>query len=89
MEGKKTLPIILGIKNSTRFAEKFKQGKISQNTAIEMAQWLRDDGIEKIVIDTYTQWTEDAFISLEEMKCTTDVRNALIELTNNLLIRKK
>ena len=89
IEGKRTLPIILGIKNSTRFAEKIKQGKISKNTAIEMAQWLRDDGIEKIVIDTYTQWTENAFISLNEMKCTTDVRNALIELTNNLLIRKK
>ncbi len=89
MEGKKTLPIILGIKNSTRFSEKFQQSKISQNTAIEMAQWLRDDGIEKIVIDKYTQWTEDAFISLEEMKCTMDVRKALIELTNNLLIREK
>jgi len=89
MEGKKTLPIILGIKNSTRFADKFKQDKISKNTAIEMAQWLRDDGIEKIVIDTYTKWTENAFISIEEMKCTSHVRNALIELTNNLLIREK
>jgi geranylgeranyl diphosphate synthase type I len=89
VEGKKTLPIILGIKNSTRFADKFKQGKISQNTAIEMAQWLREDGIEEIVIDTYTQWTENAFISLKEMKCTRHVRNALIELTNNLLIREK
>ena len=89
VEGKKTLPIILGIKNSTRFADKFKQDKISKNTAIEMAQWLRDDGIEKIVIDTYTKWTENAFISIEEMKCTSHVRNALIELTNNLLIREK
>jgi len=89
VEGKKTLPIILGIKNSTRFAEKLKQGKISQNSAIEMAQWLKEDGIEKLVIDTYTQWTENAFISLKEMKCTKLVRNALIELTNNLLIRKK
>jgi len=89
IEGKKTLPTILGIKNSARFADKFKEGKISHNTAIEMAQWLRDDGIEKIVIDTYTQWTENAFISLEKMKCTRCVRNALIELTNNLLIRKK
>jgi geranylgeranyl diphosphate synthase type I len=89
VEGKKTLPIILGIKNSARFADKFKQGKLSQNAAIEMAKWLREDGIEKIVIDTYTQWTEYAFISLEEMKCTRHVKNALIELTNNLLIRKK
>ncbi len=89
VEGKKTLPIILGIKNSTRFADKFKQDKISKNTAIEMAQWLRDDGIEKIVIDTYTKWTENAFISIEEMKCTNHVRNALIELINNLLIREK
>ena len=89
VEGKKTLPIILGIKNSARFADKFKQGKISQNTAIEMAKWLREDGIEKIVIDTYTQWTENAFISLKEMKCTRYVRDALIEFTNNLLIREK
>ena len=72
-----------------RFSERFKQGKITQETAIEMARWLREDGVEKIVIDTYTQWTEDAFFSLEEMICTTDVRNALIELTNNLLIREK
>jgi len=89
VEGKKTLPIILGIKNSTRFADKLKTGKISQNVAIEMAKWLREDGIEEIVIDTYTQWTENAFVSLEEMKCTRHVRNALMELTNNLLIRKK
>jgi len=89
VEGKKTLPIILGIKNSTRFADKFKQGKVPQHTAIEMAKWLREDGIEKIVIDTYTRWTENAFISLEEMKCTKHVRNALIELTKNLLIREK
>ena len=89
VEGKKTLPIILGIKNSARFANKLKEEKISQNTAIIMAEWLREDGIEKIVIDTYTQWVENAFIYLEEMKCEGHVRNALIELTNNLLIRKK
>ena len=89
VEGKKTLPIILGIKNSSRFADKLKQGKISRDNAIEMAKWLREDGIEKLVIDTYTQWTENAFISLEKMKCTKHVKNALIELTNNLLIREK
>ena len=89
VEGKKTIPIILGIKNSARFANKLKEEKISQNTAIIMAEWLREDGIEKIVIDTYTQWAENAFIYLKEMKCEGHVRNALIELTNNLLIRKK
>ena len=89
VERKKTLPIILGIKNSSRFADKLKQGKISRDNAIEMAKWLREDGIEKLVIDTYTQWTENAFISLEKMKCTKHVKNALIELTNNLLIREK
>jgi len=41
------------------------------------------------VIDTYTQWTEKAFASLEEMRCTKYVKNALFELANNLLIRKK
>jgi len=89
LEGKKTYPIIMGIKNSARFAERLKQGKITQKTAIEMARWLREDGIEKIVIDTYSQWTEKAFAFLEEMRCTRYVRNALFELTNNLLIRKK
>jgi len=89
VEGKKTLPIILGIKNNSRFADRLMQGKISKKSAIEMAKWLREDGIEKLVIDTYTQWAENAFISLEEMKCTKHVKNALIELTNNLLIREK
>jgi geranylgeranyl diphosphate synthase type I len=89
LEGKKTYPIIMGIENSARFAERLKQGKITQKTAIEMARWLREDGVEKIVIDTYTQWTEKAFTFLEEMRCTGSVRNALIDLTNNLLIRKK
>ncbi len=89
VEGKKTFPIIIGIENSVRFSERLKQGKITQETAIEMARWLREDGVEKIVIDTYTQWTEKAFISLKEMECTRYVRNALFELTNNLLIREK
>jgi len=89
VEGKKTYPIIVGIENNTRFAERLKQGKITHKTAIEMAKWLREDGIEKIVIDTYTQWTEKAFASLEEMRCTKYVKNALFELANNLLIRKK
>ena len=89
VERKKTLPIILGIKNSSRFADKLKQGKISRDNAIEMAKWLREDGIEKIVTDTFTKWTEIAFISLEEMKCTKHVKNALIEFANNLLIREK
>ena len=88
-EEKKTLPIILGIKNSKRFANKFKQGNISKNIAIEMADWLREDGIEEKVIDTYTQWSEKALNFINEMECSSQVRDALIELTNKLLIREK
>lgn len=89
IEGKKTLPIILGLERSDRFSAKLRQGNISRNSAIEMANWLREDGIEKNVIDTYTQWSKNAFISLEDMKCKENVRKGLFELTNNLIMREK
>jgi hypothetical protein len=54
-----------------------------------MAKWLQQDGIAKSVTNTYSYWTEKAFLALEKMDCTIEVKTALKELTNKLLIRKK
>ena len=89
VDRKKTLPIILGLDKSSQFADRFAMGEISQEQAIIMAKWLQQDGIEKNVTNTYKSWTDRAFLALEKMDCTADVKAALKELTNKLLMRKK
>ncbi|MDO9547323.1 MAG: polyprenyl synthetase family protein [Pelolinea sp.] len=89
VDGKKSLPILLGLEKSSQFASRFAQGEIAQNEAIIMAKWLQEDGIEKSVTDIYTSWTEKAFLALEKMSCAVGVKTALEELANKLLIRKK
>lgn len=89
MERKKTLPILLGLEKSSRFADQFAQEKITQDEAVIMAGWLQQDGVEKEVIKTYKSWTDKAFVALRKMKCNEDIRIGLEELTNKLLIRKK
>jgi len=89
VDRKKTLPIILGLKESSRFAGKFVQSEISQEQAILMAKWLQQDGIEKSVISTYRSWTDKAFLALDKMDCGENVKSSLKELANKLLIREK
>lgn len=89
IERKKTMPIILGLKKSPRFAVAFREENISFEIATNLATWLREDGIEDQVINAYKEWTNKANRLIGEMQCSKSVRNILAELTNKLLIRKK
>jgi geranylgeranyl diphosphate synthase, type I len=89
VDQKKTLPIIIGLENSSQFSCLFNKNEISEDQAILMANQLKKDGIEELVITIYQTWTEKAFLALKNMDCNEDVRSSLNELTNKLLIRKK
>jgi len=89
VEKKKTLPIILGIENSERFSREMRENEIDPQTVPIMANWLREDGIEKQTIDAFTQWTDKALRYLKIMKCREKEKTILSEFTNNLLIRNK
>lgn len=89
MEGKKSLPVILGFEASARFAQRWGKGALDEREAQEMARWLLEDGVSAKVKQAYEHWTAQASQHLEEMDCEGEVKLALREFANKLLTRNK
>jgi geranylgeranyl diphosphate synthase, type I len=89
VDRKKTLPIIMGLKGSRKFANSFNRCEITKEQAFLMANQLQEDGIGETVIKIYQSWTAKAFLALEKLDCDESVRYSLNEFTKKLLTRKK
>lgn len=87
VEGKKSLPVIIGLEKSKRFKERWVKGSIKESEAAQLSQWLQEDGIEEEVVKKYQIWTDMAMDALSGMKCSRDVKSTLEEFANKLLIR--
>lgn len=87
MEGKKSLPIILGLKYSKKFRISWKSGNFTAASLEELSNYLEEGGVKKMVENEYRLWTDKALESLENMHCRSGVKIILIELTNKLLTR--
>ena len=87
IEGKKSLPVLIGLERSTRFRKRWLLGPVQAEETDTLAAWLREDGVEGQVSKTYQLWTDHAMDVLSGMKCEKKVKNALEEFANKLLIR--
>ena len=89
VEGKKSFPVLLGLRDSERFRKRWMEGPIRVEDTADLAEWLCIDGVEQEVKRTFLLWTEKAMHKLDSMDCTTEVKGALEEFANKLIIRNK
>jgi geranylgeranyl diphosphate synthase, type I len=89
IEGKKTLPILMGIEKSKRFLDGWNKKPISLDVIKKMPVWLCEDGIENAVNSEFNLWNNRALETLNSLKCDERVRTALSEFANKLIMRKK
>ncbi len=89
VEGKKSLPVILGLKRSKRFLERWSKKSITEEESVAIAGWLKEDGIEEMVMNEFRMWNDKALDSLNSINCECEIRSALFELADKLLMRNK
>ena len=89
VEGKKSMPVLLGLRNSKRFRVRWFDGPITVEDTVDLREWLREDGIEEEVKKTFIDWTEKAMQRLEATHCSEQVDLALKEFANKLIIRNR
>ena len=89
IEGKKSLPVLMGIEKSKRFLTRWKGKPISPDEATQLSVCLREDGVEESVKKEFNLWNQRALDSLNSLKCDERIKTALNELANKLLMRNK
>ncbi len=89
VEGKKSLPVLLGLEHSSRFRNRWESGPISADDTEEITAWLSEDGIEDQVKQTIMDWNSKTRQHLKNIDCTDDVRKALGDFANKLIIRNR
>lgn len=89
IERKKSLPILMGLEKSKRFFTRWKEEPISPEEAPTISAWLSEDGVEESVIKEFNLWNQRALETLNSLRCDDNVKTALIEFANKLIIRKK
>ena len=89
VEGKKSLPVLIGMKQSSRFKDRWKAGPIHAEEAAEIAAWLREDGVDEEVKRVIVEWNDRAREHLARVDCCEDVKTALENFANKLIIRNR
>ena len=87
INGKKTLPILYGLRQDGIFARRWSEGNISANEAPQIAEQLAKEGARKYAEDTADQLTEMAQKYLHIMDPQGTVGQELFDLANRLLER--
>jgi len=89
VEGKKTLPVLIGLQQSERFAERLTQGAIQPDETEQLAHWLHEDGVEASVKNSFQKWSDETQHALSGLDCEAESKSALAELVQILIERKK
>lgn len=89
VEGKKSLPVLLGFEHSSRFLERWSDGQITDADAGEIADWLREDGVEFRVREEFFRWQDLLRGQLVRLDCSASVLAVMEELVEQLTIRTK
>ena len=89
VEGKKSLPVLVGLNANGEFAMRWKQGPIQSAEVHELARVLATEGGYEAAMDAAKQMTDLALISLREADPQDRAGEALFELADKLLKRNQ
>jgi len=89
VEGKKSLPIILGINASDEFRSLWSDRETRRSELKQQVELLTKAGVENEVLHQCKIHTTDALAYLDKTDCTQEMKLILRELTSKLLIRRK
>ncbi|HMD88578.1 MAG TPA: polyprenyl synthetase family protein [Anaerolineaceae bacterium] len=89
VSGKKTLPVLYGISQKKKFAERWISGSISPDEVTLLAKMLEDEGAQAYTDAMADQLTGDALVALDAACDQNEAAFALHELANQLLRRNK
>jgi geranylgeranyl diphosphate synthase type I len=87
VEGKNSLPVLIGLGKKNKFAERWVQGPIKPEEVEEIARLLASEGGYGEAKEASIQMTDMAINSLREADPQGEAGEALFELTNRLLNR--
>jgi len=87
VEGKKSLPVLYGLGKNAAFAERWRQGSITQEEVPDIAQQLENEGGRSFTKNEAERLTAHALQDLEDADPQGEVGDALAELANKLLKR--
>ncbi len=87
VEGKNSLPVLIGLGKKGRFAERWAKGPIQPDEVEEVARLLAGEGGYGEAKEVSIQMTDMAINSLREADPQGEAGEALFELTNRLLNR--
>jgi geranylgeranyl diphosphate synthase, type I len=89
VEGKNSLPVLIGLGKKNKFAERWAEGAIQPTEVEEVARLLASEGGYGEAKEVSIQMTDMAINSLREADPQGEAGEALFELTNRLLNRNQ
>ncbi len=87
--GKKTLPVLFGLGQKGKFAERWMIGPLTVEEIPQISQLLIEEGAQKYTLEMADRLTNEALKSLEAAQCANEAGLALRELADLLLQRNK
>ncbi len=88
VSGKKSLPVVYGLSQAGKFAQRWAKGAILPDELPEIVNLLEAEGAREFTIQAANQWTQEALGALDQT-LPNDFSVALRELTEMLLQRKQ
>jgi len=88
VEGKNSLPILYGISQKGKFAQRWNASDIRPDEVAEVAQMLVNEGAREYAQREAQRLTNQALETLEKINPKNEAGKALVDLTNKLLNRK-
>ena len=89
LEGKKSLPVLHGLSQKGKFAERWKKGPIQPNEVEDLAKILANEGSYEYTHAMSRQMTTLALDNLREANPQGEAGEALMELANQLMKREQ
>ena len=89
VEGKNSLPVLVGLSANGKFAARWKQGPITQEEVEDIANLLSTEGGYETAYEASRQMTDLALLNLREADPQGDSGDALFELAEKLLKREQ
>lgn len=88
LTGKKSLPVLFGLSQNGKFAQRWVEGPIHQDEVPNLARQLEQEGAYHYTQNTSEELTQQALQALSEAKPVGEYADALIELANYLVKRR-